>query len=105
MRNIFPVQNRVIVRQDPPKDKIGSFFVPQGKEDWGNLGTVVAVGPGLPGPDGVPVPPDVQVGDRVMFVRTPSTALAPDSREGASEWDGLLSLREDAIIGVVTEES
>jgi co-chaperonin GroES (HSP10) len=96
--NPRPLQNRVLVKQDPPKDKIGSLYTPQGSEVYPEFGTVLAIGP--------KVVEDIRVGDRVLFKRQADTALNPDAREGdAQGWKGLLMLREDAIIGIVTEES
>lgn len=92
-----PVKNKVIVRQDPSQDKIGSFYVPQGSEVWPSVGTVEFVGPTVE---------ELKVGDRVLFQRKPSSALCRDWREGDPEgWRDLVLLVEDLdIIGVVLEE-
>ena len=103
---VRPINDQVLVRQDPPKDKIGSFYVPQGKEEYPPLATVLAIGPGAVNDHGVRIPLDVKVGDRVLFKRRPGTALVPDWREGDSLELGknTLMLRESDIIGVVEEE-
>lgn len=90
---IRPIKNRVLVRQDPPQDKIGIFYVPQGSENYPNYGTVEAVGPG--------VTENIKVGDRILFKRKPDSALNPDTREGKSEFDGLLVLPEEYILAIV----
>lgn len=89
---IKPIKNRVLVRQDPAKDRVGSIYVPQGSEDHGNMGTVEAVGSEVK---------DVKVGDRVIFKRKPDSALNPDTREGSSEYDDILVLPEDNILAVL----
>lgn len=102
---ITPIRDQILVRQDPPRDKIGSLYVPQGQEEYPPIATVLKVGPGLYGPDGARVPMDVKVGDRVMFKRRGSTALIPDSREGGrEEWKNVLVLLESDIIGIVEDE-
>ncbi len=84
--------NRVIIQQDPPKTEVGGLILPQGKEEFSNLGTVLHVGP--------KVKEDIRVGDRVMFERRPETHLAGGWGREGDDFYGLLALPEDAIIGV-----
>lgn len=92
---IRPIKERVLVKQDPRKEKTtGGLFVPQGKEIHDNYGTVIAVGPDNK---------DVVVGDRVLFARKPGSALNPDNREGSNEYDDLLMLGADDILAVIDE--
>ena len=64
---IHPLYNLVIVdRVEEPSEKIGSIFVPDRAKERPQEGTVVAVGPGGYD-DGVLVPMNVKVGDKVMF--------------------------------------
>lgn len=91
--NIRPIKNRVLVRQEPPQDKIGTLYVPQGLEHYPNFATVVAIGP--------EVQSELKVGDRVLFKRKPDSALNPDTREGKSEFDDLLVLPEENILAIV----
>lgn len=95
-RYIRPLKNKIIVQQDPPKEKVGSLFLPQNsRELYDDYGTVVAVGGD--------VKEDIKIGDRVLFQRQPGSALNPDKRDGASEWDNLLVLDENNIVAVITE--
>lgn len=104
-RNIRPLKDNVLVKQDPPKEKVGSLFVPQGSRDlYEDTGTVVAVGPGRISTGGEIIRPDVKIGDRVLFVRQPGSALNPDTREGESEWESLLMMKAENIIGVLEPE-
>jgi co-chaperonin GroES (HSP10) len=86
--NIKPIQDSVIVRQDPAQDKVGSLFVPQGKEIYTDFGTVIAVGSQVK---------DVKTGDRVIFTRRPSSHLG----EGWPEMKDLIRLKESDIVAIV----
>lgn len=88
------VGKKVLVRQDPPSDKVGRFYVPQGSETYDNTGTVEAVGP--------EVQADIKTNDRVVFQRKASTAFDPHAKEG-DELYGLLCLPEDNILAVIEE--
>lgn len=61
-----PVDDRVLLIQDPPAEKvIGGLVVPFAEQ--ANIGTVLAVGPGRPAENGTPRPSMLQPGDRVHF--------------------------------------
>ena len=111
---VRPINDQVLVRQDPPKDKIGSFYVPQGKEEYPPLATVLAIGPGAVNDHGVRIPLDVKDGDRVLFKRRPGTALVPDWSVRASspfvesasetpERPETLEMPEKPLIGLIGE--
>lgn len=108
-----PIKDQVIVRQDPKKERLSSgLYVPQSADHalWDNYGEVLAVGPGRTELGEYVRALDVKVGDRVLFKRSPGTALMPDRREigildqGREDWADVLVLREDDIIGVVESE-
>jgi co-chaperonin GroES (HSP10) len=84
-------RKNVLVQQDPPKETIGSLFVPQGKEEYPNFGTVLAVGS---------LVEDVTVGARILFQRKPGSAISPEAR-AKDEYYGLLVLPEEHILAVV----
>lgn len=104
MRPIRPLRGHLLVQQDKPKEKVGAIFVPQGSEEWPPLATVVRLGQPALDKSGNEISFAVVVGDRVLFKRRAATALSPDVRESA-EWQDLIVLVEDDIVGVVTEES
>ncbi len=96
--NIRPLGAKVLVKQDPSRGQIGLIFTPQGSEEFDNYATVLAVGPG--------VLEDIKIGDRVLFKRQPGSALWPDSRDtGGEDLRDLLMLKEESIVGIITEES
>lgn len=82
----------VLVRQDPPEARIGSLYVPQGKEEFSNFGTVLGVGL---------LVTDVKKGDRVLFRRKPGSAISPEART-SDEYYGLLVLPDDHMMAVVS---
>lgn len=87
-RTIRPIKDRVLVKQDPPKEKVGSLFVLNEVHD--DTGTVIAIGTD----EGI----TVKAGDRITFKRRPGSALW---ERAGDEWEGLLMLREEDIIGVL----
>lgn len=97
---VRPVQDRVSVRRDKPKDRTaGGLYVPSGLETWPTIGTVLAVGPRVSDPDIVP-------GARVFFLSRPSSALITDNREAdqPEEWERVMQLRVSDIVGIIEEE-
>lgn len=91
--NLRPLKKKLLVRQDPPKEKVGGLFLPRNSRDlYDDYATIIAIGPD--------VKVEVKVGDRVLFKRQPSSALNPDSREG-KDWEGLLMLDEDNVLAVI----
>lgn len=81
----------MLVRQDPPDNMRGALYVPQGKEEYPNMGTVLAIGSKVD---------CVNVGDRVVFQRKPASAISPEARS-ADEYYGLLVLPDDHILAIV----
>jgi len=100
-----PFKDRVLVRQEPTKEKLDSgLYLPESADHalYNNFATVLAVGSTVNADD-------VKVGDRILFKRAPGTALVPDARDAAlyadsAEWVDLLMLRIEDIIGVVEPE-
>jgi len=96
-RTVKPLKNKVIVRQDPPKEKLGGLYLPQNsRELYDDFGTVIAVGSEIT---------CVVAGDRVLFKRRPGSALNPDKREGTSDLDDLLVLQEEDLLAVIEGEN
>jgi len=105
-----PVGRQVLVRQDKAKDKIGSFYVPQGSEQWNSEGVIVALGSKFM--ENYPEDERPKVGDRILFMRgfkkLPGgpripRALNPDTREGVVEdWRDLVVIDEELVVAVLT---
>jgi chaperonin GroES len=98
--NIRPLRDQILVKQDPPKEKIGTLFVPQGKEEFENFGTVIAVGPGTIGQTGEIIPNSVKPGDRVLFKRRPASVLGEDFKDQVMLRDeDMLAVLEEGAVG------
>ncbi len=98
---VRPIQDRVMVRRDKPKNQTKSgLHLPDGAEDWPTTGTVLAVGPRVK-------EPLIHVGVRVFFQSRPASALIRDDREPGErdhkEWERVVMLREEDVLGIVTE--
>lgn len=98
LSGLRPIHDQVLVRQDPPREKLeNGLYVPDSarRELYDDYATVLGVGPKAL---------DVKAGDRVLFKRRAGTALIPDLREGGrAEWINLLMLREADIIGIIED--
>jgi len=91
MKTYRPIQDRIIVEvkiQDKTKGGIHLIGKSKVKE---SVAKVLAVGPGLPGPDGELIPGLIKVGDLVLF--PPHT--------GNKIQDGNWILRESEVSAVV----
>lgn len=91
MRTIRPVKDRVLVRQDPPKEKLNNgLYLPQGsRELYDDIGTIIAKGPDCKG--------GYEVGDTVRFTRRPASDLG----EASEEWKNLLMLKDEDVNCVI----
>ena len=92
-----PLRDKVLVRRAPAEDRVGSIVIPERVKEKPQVGTVVAVGPGIPGPTGGPQPLDVVVGQTVMFAKYAGQDIVIDG-------ESLLLLREDEILGTLAQE-
>lgn len=94
MRTIRPIKDRLLVRQDPPKEKLNNgLYLPQGSRDlYDDVGVVITKGPDCTDA--------YQVGDRIRFTRRPASHLGDVSEE----WKDYLMLRDEDVVAVVTED-
>ena len=91
---IRPLGDRIIVQRfDTAVDKVGSIYIPDAAKERPNQGDVLAVGPGKR-INGELFPPDVKVGDKILFGKYSGSEVKVDGRE-------LLIVREDEIMGVI----
>jgi len=94
---IRPLQDRVIVKRVKEEEKTkGGIIIPDSAKEKPIEGEVIAVGPGKILDDGKQKPPDVKVGDRVLFGKYSGTEVKLDGEEH-------VVLREDDILGVITK--
>jgi chaperonin GroES len=92
--NYVTTADRVVVEPDPDHETTASGFIIAYDDTSTRLGTVVLTGPGRTTKKNVVIPVDLQVGDRVMFVKDTGIAVTVEGRK-------LLMFKEDELIGTV----
>jgi chaperonin GroES len=90
-----PLHDRVVVKRIDAEEKTrGGIIIPDTAREKPQEGEVVAVGAGALDEYGKLVPPDVNVGDRVLFGKWIGTEVKIDGQD-------LLIMKESDIMGVV----
>ena len=90
-----PLHDRVVVKRIDAEEKTkGGIIIPDTAKEKPQEGEVVAVGAGACDETGKLVPPDVKVGDRVLFGKWSGTEVKIDGQD-------LLIMKETDIMGVV----
>ena len=90
-----PLQDRVLIRRvEHEAMTSGGIFIPDTAQEKPTEGEVVAVGPGLRNEAGKLHPPDVKVGDRVLFGKYSGNEITLDGTE-------YIIMREDDVLGVL----
>ena len=90
-----PLHDRVVVKRIDAEEKTrGGIIIPYTAKEKPQEGEVVAVGAGARDEAGKLVPPDVKVGDRVLFGKWSGTEVKIDGED-------LLIMKESDIMGVV----
>ena len=95
-KRIRPMNDRVLVRRDPPTEKIGSIIVPDNAKEPLTRGTVLAVGPGKVGKNGQRIEPSVKTGDHIIFGKYSGSDFEQDGEKR-------MFMNEDEIYAVVEE--
>ena len=92
---IRPLQDRIIVKRIKEEEKTkGGLFIPETAKEKPSEGEIVAVGKGKVLENGTLLPPDVKVGDRILFSRYGGSEVKIEGVEH-------LIMREDDILGVI----
>ncbi|WP_424139577.1 co-chaperone GroES [Roseomonas chloroacetimidivorans] len=90
-----PLHDRVLVeRIEADERTAGGIIIPDTAKEKPQEGRVIAVGPGARDTQGRLQPPDVSVGDRVLFGKWSGTDVKVDGRE-------LVVLKESDILAVL----
>jgi len=92
--NYETTADRVVVEPDLDHETTASGFIIAYDDDPTRVGTVILTGPGRTTRKNVVIPVDLQVGDRVMFIKGTGIAVTVDGRN-------LLLFKEDELIGTV----
>ena len=89
-----PLHDRVVVeRIDAEAKTAGGIIIPDTAKEKPAEGEVLAVGPGARDDAGTPHPPEVKIGDRVLFDKWAGTDVLID---GADR----VILKESEILGI-----
>jgi chaperonin GroES len=90
-----PLHDRVVVQRIDAEEKTkGGIIIPDTAKEKPQEGKILAVGPGARDEAGKLIPPDVKVGDRVLFGKWSGTEVKIDGED-------LLIMKESDIMGVV----
>lgn len=95
MLSIIPMQDRIIVKRVKEKEKTeGGLFIPTTAQEKPSEGDVVAVGKGKILENGVVLPLEIKIGDRVLFNEYEGTKIDVKGEE-------YLIMKEDTILGII----
>src|SRR3954449_9398317 len=90
-----PLQDRVLIRRvEQEAMTSGGIFIPDTAQEKPTEGEVVAVGPGLRNEAGELHPPDIKVGDRVLFGKWSGTEMKQNG-------DDLMIRKEADLLAVI----
>jgi len=93
---IKPLGDRVVVKVLEEEERTrGGIVLPDTAKEKPQRGEIIAVGPGAVRDDGSRTPPDVAVGNKVLFAKYAGTEVKIDG-------DEYLILRETDILAVVS---
>ncbi|HYA35526.1 MAG TPA: co-chaperone GroES [Candidatus Binataceae bacterium] len=94
---IRPLGDRILVKRIKEEEKTkGGIIIPDTAKEKPQEGKVVAVGKGKTTDDGKLIAPEVKAGDKILFGKYSGSEFKQDGEE-------LLILREDDILGVITD--
>jgi chaperonin GroES len=92
---IRPLQDRVIVKRIAEEEKTkGGIIIPDSAKEKPQEGKIIAVGKGKVNDDGKFIPPQVKVGDRILFGKYSGSEIKLNGEEH-------LIMREEDILGVI----
>ena len=94
-----PLGDRIVVRRVKEEQKTaGGIIIPDTAQEKPQEGEVIAVGPGALDDSGKRVPPEVKVGEFVLFGKWSGTEVRIDGED-------LLIMKESDIMGVIEGRS
>jgi chaperonin GroES len=93
--NLKPIHDRIVIQlvEAETQTKAG-IFIPDVAVEKPSQGNVVAAGPGRTTQDGILIPSEVKVGDRVLFGKHAATPIKIEGEE-------YHILREDDVMAIV----
>lgn len=92
---VRPLGDHILVKPASEKEvKKGGIIIPDTAKEKPQEGEIVAVGKGKRLENGTIVPPEVKVGDKVLFGKYSGTEIKIDG-------DDYLIMREDDVLGII----
>lgn len=96
-----PLYNKCLIKMDEPENKKGGIVLPDAVVPMVQIGTIVAIGTGTMGDNGVLIPiQDIKVGDRV-FIAKQTLQRVNDTIEHNGEKCIFIYVHD--IVSIVTE--
>ncbi|MEQ1823310.1 MAG: co-chaperone GroES [Fimbriimonadaceae bacterium] len=96
--NLKPLNDRIIVEAASKEEKTaGGIILPDAAQEKPLKGTVLAVGPGKRLDSGTLAPPDVAVGDTVIYGKYAGTEVTVSGKD-------YIILRAEDVLAVLTKE-
>lgn len=97
MVHLRPLHDRVVIKRIEEQEQVrGGIIIPDTAKEKQQEGEVVAVGEGKVLADGKRIPPDVKVGDRVLFGKYAGTEVTVSD-------ELLLIVREEEILSIIEQ--
>ncbi len=94
---VTPLHDRVVIKRLEEEDKTkGGIIIPDAAKEKPQEGRVVAVGSGRTTEKGQRVPPEVKVGDKILFGKYSGTDIKIDGEEH-------LILKEEDILAIIED--
>ncbi|HXN87110.1 MAG TPA: co-chaperone GroES [Candidatus Binataceae bacterium] len=92
-----PLGDRILVKRIKEEEKTkGGIIIPDTAKEKPQEGKVMAVGKGKVAEDGKLITPEVKAGDKILFGKYSGSEIK-------LEGDDLIVLREDDILGIITD--
>jgi chaperonin GroES len=97
MVHLRPLHDCVVIKRIEEQEQVrGGIIIPDTAKEKQQEGEVVAVGEGKVLADGKRIPPDVKVGDRVLFGKYAGTEVTVSD-------ELLLIVREEEILSIIEQ--
>lgn len=81
-KNLRPLGDRVVVKQEPSEEKtVSGIVLPDSAKEKPQIGTVIAVGTGRVLDNGQKLPLEVKIGDKVIYAKYGGTEVKLDNEE------------------------
>ncbi len=93
---IIPLKDKVVVKriEEEEQKTPGGIIIPDTAKEKPQIGEVIAVGKGKVKEDGKIIPPEVKVGDKVLFAKYAGTEIKVDGED-------YLIMPEDEILAIL----